>query len=88
MLLFQQGREQEAREVLRQGVAFNPSNPQVCHRGRRASRPYPAPCHAGFWLGQRECSRRCSGVEHLPAKRLCCLAPPFRSAAMHGVGTG
>ena len=30
MLLFQQGRVEEARQVLRQGVAANPANPQLC----------------------------------------------------------
>jgi predicted Zn-dependent protease len=30
VLLFQLGRVEEAREVLRQGVGHNPSNPQLC----------------------------------------------------------
>jgi predicted Zn-dependent protease len=30
VLLFQQGRAAEAREVLRQGVAANPGSPQLC----------------------------------------------------------
>ncbi len=30
VLLFSQGRQAEAREVLRQGVSYNPSNPQLC----------------------------------------------------------
>ncbi len=37
VLLFQQGRDQEARQVLRQGVSFNPSNPQVRRRHRRCA---------------------------------------------------
>ena len=30
VLLFQQGRADEARQVLRQGVGHNPGNPQLC----------------------------------------------------------
>lgn len=84
MLLFELGRQAEARSVLAQGVAQNPANPQLCMEWALAEQaagnlgeapPLPRPALAALNARAAPCSAR-----RVP--------PPASPAGLHQAGRG